>query len=209
MHRPFTPVPSWLDSERRGIEDPLLFPSPGSLEFLLISFEALYGLGMSDRQVVELTALLICLSKDNKFHIPLNENTSFSTNWYLNGSRFFLCCSNLGEKVQRWVEANLPKSDLRSGSSQAFWSESRNWPGFFFQDLEEFGKVVQKTRNRFVQQFFRLPDTGIWDGRAVEVAKRFQVGFPRSLLPWKNGTLDGFTYKFLARSWRKRKGMLV
>ena len=209
MHRPFIPVPSWLNPEHRSIEDPSLFPSPDSLEFLLVCFETLYGLGMSDRQVVELTALLTCLSKSNKFHIDLNESSSLSTDWYLNGSRFFLCCSNLGEKVWRWVERNLPKSDLRSGSSQAFWSESKNWSQFFFQDFEEFRKMAEKTRNRFAQQFFGLPDTGIWDGKAVEVAKRFQAGFPRSLLPWKNGTLDGFTYKFLARSWRKQKGMLV
>lgn len=217
MHRPFTPIPVWLDTTRRiDIEHSSRFPEPESIEFLLASFETLYCLGMTDRQVVELTVVLGCLERRNLFHIPLTEPSSPITvlpdSWYLNNSRFFLACPTLEQKIQRWVEMFLPRNDLRSASAQTFWSESsKNWQGFFLGELDgsEFDRLVQKTKNRFAQRFLGLPDTGVWDQRSQEVLKKVQAGVPKALLPWKNGTLDGFSYRFLARAWKRKHGFVA
>lgn len=204
MHRPFKPIPDWLDPAHNSAEP--LFPAPETAEFLVVCFETLYNLGMSDRQVVELTSLLICLSKRNRFHVPFCFGGP-SALWYLDGSRFFRCFSSLSEKVVGWVGFFLPKNDKRASSVQAFWAVSKEWPRGFFDDQVEFDREVERTRNKFVQMFFGLNPTGTWDIATMRVVKRFQDGLPKCVLPWKTGALDGFTFKFIANIWRKRRGV--
>lgn len=208
MHRPFVPVPGWLvvSNEFRGGSSPTLFGVPDSVEFLLNCFKTLYSVGMSDRQVVELTALLIWLTKRSTFHVPLTK-TGLSQNvlWYQYHSRFCLACPSLDHKIRAWIDIYLPRYDFRAARPQAFWSQTKNWFEFFVEsgDLEEFMALVEKTRNRFAQHYLGLPTTGIWDVKSVEACKKLQMAFPKSLMPWRNGSLDGFTYRFLVRAWRK------
>lgn len=208
MHRPFVPVPGWLSAEtnhtRRFVSD------QNSIEFLLTCFKTLYSLGLSDRQTLELTALFIWLSDKAEFHVPLAEPCDGSKTgvpWYLFHSAFFLNAESLEQKIKAWMAWFLAKNDLRTVSVQSFWYETKNWFEFFVSksdEIEKFQTLVVKTRNRFGQHCLGLVESGVWDRRSIEECKKFQNSFPKSLVPWKNGNLDGFTYKYLIRSWKKK-----
>lgn len=205
MHSPFTPVPSWLDPTHRGTEPKL--PAPETAGFPAICFDVLYRLRMTDRQVVELTSLLICLAKKNRFHVPFHANEPSSSYWYIHSSKFYRSFNRLNDKVLAWVEFFLPKSNERCIRSQTFWTETKGWNRFFLEDVSEFDQEVERTRNKLAQMFFDVKPTGIWDQMMIDITKRFQNGFPKNLMPWKKGYLDGFTFKFMAKAWRKRRGI--
>lgn len=205
MHKPFVPVPDWLVPANHQSSD--LQPKPDSTEFIFLTFQTLYGLGMSDRQVVELTSVFIWQNSRDLFHVPLIKTPELqNVSWYVHRSKFYLGCSSVDQKIRAWVEAYLPKNDLRSAPSQSFWAETKNWFGFFVDNLVELDNIIRTTKNRFVQRCLCVPETGVWDLRSVEACKKLQVEFPKSVMPWKSGRLDGFTYRFLARNWRRHQG---
>ena len=211
MHRLFIPVPDWLDQSKEFRVEQTRHPSPHSDEFLIQSFNTLYGLSMSDRQVAELTTLFVVLSDSNRFDLalkPLMASSDDFKGWYRKGSGFFLFCPDLSEFIERWVGTNLPRQDERSAAAQSFWAGSSTWVMFFLHPSTEkvFLGLVEQTRNRFAQHCLGLPMTGVWDSRSQAVCRKFQEEFPRVILPWKHGSSDGVTYKFLVRRWKKANG---
>jgi hypothetical protein len=213
MHRLFVPVPDWLDQSKELKAVKSCYPPPHSNEFLLETFLSLYQLGLTDRQVVELTTLFIVLAEQDLFYVeptkPKAEKLG-SFSWYRKGSKFCLSCFSLTELINEWVKDNLSKDNTRSCVSQTFWGGAETWLLFFIRSGTEkqFIKLVERTKIRFAQHCLNVPMTGVWDSRSIEACKNFQGELPKVLIPWKNGGLDGFTYKILARGWKKRKGLL-
>lgn len=213
MHRLFVPVPDWLDhsKERKTVKP--CYPPPHSNEFLIESFFALYQLGLTDRQVVELTTLFMVLVEQELFCVELTKPKAERLNcfgWYRNGSKFCLSCFSFAELINEWVKDNLSRDNTHSCVSQTFWAGAERWLLFFIRSgfEKEFLKLTERTKIRFAQHCLNVPMTGVWDSRTIEACKNFQAEFPKTLIPWKNGELDGFTYKILARGWKKRKGLL-
>lgn len=210
MDEPFVPVPEWLDPSKEVKEPFRLFPLPSSLEFLLGCFNVLYSLGMTDKQVAELTSLFIILSESQRLHVPLTEqkaSTMGSPEWFLVRSRFYQVFRTLEEQVRSWVEEHLPRTDGSSSVSQRFWSEDERWVEFFLKqekELKIFKQILETTRIRFAQHCFKIPVTGVWDGVSVAACKKFQTHLPKVVIPWKKGNLNGFTYKILAQAWKRR-----
>jgi hypothetical protein len=114
----------------------------------------------------------------------------------------------LDQKVSGWVEFFLSKEDLRNFGAQAFWSGSEKWIELFFDNPDEYRREVARTKNRFVQEFFGLNPTGEWNVPISNMIRKFQDRTPKSVIPWKTGVLDGFTFKFIARMWRKQRGIV-
>lgn len=212
MHKLFVPVPDWLDLSKEQKHIQAQRHSPHSNEFLLECFKTLYKLGMTDRQVVELTALFVILSENNKFDVVITSLLTSSSKfkgWYRKGSGIFLWCSSLSETIEEWVNSNLPCNDTRNAPAQSFYAGSSNWVGFFLQSSEQkrFFGLTEQTRNKFAQHCLGLPMTGNWDSRSEAACKKFQEVFPKAILPWKHGSADGLTYKLLVKKWKKANGL--
>jgi len=209
MQRLFVPVPDWLDQSKRISWERVPFPKPLSSEFLLDSFRTFYRMGMTDRQVVELSSLLCLLIANNKHHIMINKTMAElaqEKGWYCYGSEFCLGYSSFSDFLTSWVDIRVPKSDMRSSPGSCFWKMSEEWVRFFLdtEELELFREFVVATRNKFAQHCFGIPMTGSWDAYSIKVCRKYQEMFPKSVLPWRDGMLDGITYKFLAKHWRSK-----
>jgi hypothetical protein len=208
MDESFVPVPDWLELSKKVKKPYKLFPMPNSLEFLLECFSVLYSLGMTNRQVVELTALFIILSEHQRFNVPLTEQrarTMSSPEWFLADSKFFQVFRTLEEQIRAWVDEYLSKANL-SVVCQQFWSETGEWVKFFLkteEELKQFERIIEATKIRFVQHCLKVPITGTWDDASIVACKKFQAHLPKVVLPWKKGVLNGFTYKVLAQTWRR------
>jgi hypothetical protein len=229
MLRPFTPVPRWLDISLETSERHVYTKTPSytrylpelelALEFQLLCFESLYRLGLTDRQAAEVTALVILLHKryGHVTLVPITEEGvekwkrenpgKIGPRWFREGSRFFWAFDTLDEFFQAWMELHLPKSCKHSGVGQRFWAGLDDWPLIFVGgDRVELDKVTERLRILFAQHCLRVPVTGWWDTTTLLACKRFQMTYPKVMMPWKTGVLDGFTYKALARMWKNQKG---
>lgn len=227
MHKPFVLIPEWLDptmevsmdykqktflthGKGAGLED--------ALAFQLLCFESLYRLGLSDRQVVEVTAVAILLHK--KFGhvtlVPITEaqakewkdrnNNRPGPKWFRIKRDFYWAFDSTEEFFREWLALNLPKNDPESGIGKMFWSGNPDWALIFLGgDLTAFNQLVEVIKMLFAQHCLKLPITGIWTKECFMVCKSFQDKFPRKLIPWKYGKLDGFTYRILALRWKRKK----
>jgi len=223
MHRPFSPVPLWLDpSKGVGTRDSLDFGTkkPGrtaleqALEFQLLCFAALYRLGLSDRQTAEVTTLILLLhNKEGRVaRIQMTqdsvarwkaEHPGQDPFWYRDGFRFFWAFDGLDEFFEAWMTLNLPRTER-------FWLGAEDWVVPFLEGeatMDSFKKLTDKLRVLFAQHVLGLPVTGVWDRPTMAACKTFQEAFPKVMMPWRGGLLDGFTYRALARHWRLRQGI--
>lgn len=207
MHIPFTPIPDWLDLQLEVTKESCVFPTHDSLEFILTSFETLCGLSMTERQVAELTGLLVYLSENGKFEVRLTKQATRSKqHWYRTDSHFFLAAPDLNAKIKEWVERHLSKASRKH--PDAFWSGDSSWFKPFLLKAEDEIRVqtlIQEIKIRFARHFFGLSDLKVWDQTASVTLKKFQKRYPKSLMPWRTGSLDGFSYKFINGLWKKRK----
>ena len=226
MHKPFVRTPEWLvgfkevDEHNRRKTPFFSIANKNSLSQLLLfqlsCFESLYKLGLNDRQVIELTALMILLyrKQDCLDHIPVTKERVLSIDtdvisirWMRVGFGYFWYFESLDEFFREWIDYNLNKRD-RSG--EAFCLMDYDWPlSFLDGDRRELDLLTGQLRILFAQHCFSVMVTGSWNPQIKTVCKRYQELFPKSMIPWRQGNLDGFTYKLLAKSWRKSKGLAV
>lgn len=231
MHKPFVLIPEWLDpsmevpvarnhhhQQQHTLGKGKATGFDEALAFQLLCFESLYRLGLSDRQVVEVTAVTILLHK--KFgHVTLvpmtrervmvwKEANKGNPRWFRVKREFYWVFENTGEFFKEWLAVNLPHDDPKSGIGAMFWAGNPEWPLIFLGgDLTEFHKLVELVKIIFAQHCFKLPVTGTWSRECIVTCKLFQEKFPKRLLPWKNGKLDGFTYRIIALRWKRKQGL--
>lgn len=218
MPKSFSPIPVWLRPSKgvntaSGLE--LVVKDP--LEFQLLFFEALYDLGLTDRQTTDLTALFLLLLNNRADHlvrIQISEDgvkawkvlhPGRDPSWYRDGFRFFWVFETLGEFLETWIILNLPRT-------HSFWDGANpsRWfvPFLTGPEQEElFRKVTEKLRILLAQSVLGVPMTSVWDKPSQVACKAFQEGHRGAILPWKVGLLDGFTYRVLCELWRARKGI--
>lgn len=203
MQSLFVPTPDWLDRDRELIESGKFFPDPQSFKFVLGILQYLYTThaGLTDRQVIEFVSLIQHLSLVDCFHLPLERGVKTSSFWYYCHYGFCLSFGSLVEKVDFWIERNLP-------GGHTFWHGDLNWwHSFIFSGVSEFKMNVEYNRCRMAQHCLGIFESGSWDAMSKEKAQKFQRRYPKTLLPWRDGKLDGFTYRFLIKCWKKRLGI--
>lgn len=219
MHKPFSPIPSWLNPAK-GVDSgtPLSLVVKEPQEFQALFFQALYGLGLTDRQTTEITSLFLLILNNRADHlarIQISEegvkrwkvlHPGKDPSWYRDGFRFFWVFETLEEFLGTWIILNLPKG-------HGFWlGGDSHWVLPFLLGPEQedtFRKITEKVRILLAQSVLGVPQTGVWDKASALACRAFQQGHTQTILPWKVGLLDGFTYRALAELWRARKGLSV
>ena len=200
MHRPFVPTPDWLESNKE-VMCPLV-DNRSEIELILCCFRALYESfqDLTERQVTELTALILVLGVDNLTRELVSEtDLEPGMFWYQRHLRFYGVYPTIEGRVVGWVRKNLPKN-------APFWSKSEDWWKLFVTDSVRYQEVLKRVRYSFAQHLFKIPVTGQWGEYSRTVCKLFQTKGPQTLLlPWKTGELDGFTYKLLVKIWKRRE----
>lgn len=224
MHRPFTPVPLWLNPSKEvepnarldfGIKKFGVTTLQQTLAFQLLCFEALYRLGLTDRQTTELTALILLLhQKGGKVaKVPMTEESvrvwkeghpGEEPFWCRDGFRLCWVFSTVQEFFEVWMALHLPKNGK-------FWREEESWALPFLNGKEAtlslYKRLTERLRILFAQHVLEVVPAGVWSKESVLAGKAFQEAYPKTLMPWKGGLLDGFTYRTLARHWRARRGI--
>ena len=224
MHRPFTPVPLWLNPSKEvepnarldfGIKKFEVTTLQQTLAFQLLCFEALYRLGLTDRQTTELTALILLLhQKGGKVaKVPMTEESvrvwkeghpGEEPFWCRDGFRLCWVFSTVQEFFEVWMALHLPKNGK-------FWREEESWALPFLNGKEAtlslYKRLTERLRILFAQHVLEVVPAGVWSKESVLACKAFQEAYPKTLMPWKGGLLDGFTYRTLARHWRARRGI--
>jgi hypothetical protein len=190
----FVPIPDWLKYEKR-VQEPKLFVS--FTDFILQCFEKLYRLHFSDRRVVILTSYLWSKQVVGELCIPATNN---DIEWYEKNSRFYQAFRSLGDLIESWIDIHLADSPW---IMDKFWYLLKIPP----EDWESFEDLIQIVKNKFAQHCLGVPETGVWNNYTSLVCRHLQAKVSKTVLPWKNGTLDGFTCKFLAKIWRKRRNI--
>jgi hypothetical protein len=192
-------------------------PLQQALAFQLLCFEALYRLGLSDRQTAELTALILLLHhKGGKVAmIPMTEESVRAWKeahpgdepfWCRDGFRFCWVFSSVQEFFEAWIALNL----LKGGK---FWRGDETWVLPFLDEKEAtlslYKKLTERLRILFAQHVLEVAPTGIWGKESILACKDFQEAYPKASMPLKVGLLDGFTYRALASRWKAQKGIRV
>jgi len=224
MHRPFAPIPLWLNPSR-GVEPNALLDFgikkfgmttlQQTLAFQLLCFEALYRLGLTDRQTTELTALILLLhQKGGKVaRVPMTEESVRVWKeahpgevpfWCRDGFRFCWAFSTVQEFFEVWMTLRLPKNGK-------FWRGEKSWVLPFLDEKEValnlYKRLTERLRILFAQHVLGVVPAGVWSKESILACKAFQEAYPKTLMPWKTGLLDGFTYRTLAMHWRAQRGI--
>ena len=231
MHKPFVLIPEWLDptmetsmdyTQRTFLTHSMDGGLKDALAFQLLCFESLYRLGLSDRQVVEVTAVTILLHKKFGYVtlVPITEcrvkewkdknKNQPGPRWFRIKRNFYWAFDDTTEFFREWLALNLSENDPESGIGRMFWSGNPEWALIFLGgDLGAFNLLTEMLKVVFAQHCFKLPITGVWGKECRAICKSFQEKFPKKLIPWKTGKLDGFTYRILTFRWKRKMGLDV